>query len=171
MTFPLLGRLTIREDSRKVKAVSEFMAQDGSGAAGVRVSSTVDDAALIRAVQHGERDAFEQLVSAYDQSVLRLAMNLLRSAEDARDVISGGFLACLPEHSHVPVRLQFSHVAVPDRDERLPGPSAQTQGAKRGAAIGAIPLMDLWTVWRFSRRSPLTRSRTGRVEPAVEKPD
>jgi RNA polymerase sigma-70 factor (ECF subfamily) len=52
----------------------------------------VDDAALIRAVQQGERDAFEHLVSAYDQSVLRLAMNLLRSSEDARDVYQEAFL-------------------------------------------------------------------------------
>src|SRR5262245_19810231 len=68
------------------------MPEDGSGAAGARVSSTLDEAALIRAVQQGERDAFEHLVNAYDQSVLRLAMNLLRSPEDARDVYQEAFL-------------------------------------------------------------------------------
>ena len=47
---------------------------------------------LIRAAQRGDQDAFEQLVRAYDQSVLRLAMNLLRSAEDARDVYQEAFL-------------------------------------------------------------------------------
>ena len=52
----------------------------------------VDEAALIRAAQAGDQDAFEQLVRVYDQSVLRLAMNLLRSPEDARDVYQEAFL-------------------------------------------------------------------------------
>jgi RNA polymerase sigma-70 factor (ECF subfamily) len=47
---------------------------------------------LIRAAQDGDHAAFEQLVHAYDQSVLRLAMNLLRSPEDARDVYQEAFL-------------------------------------------------------------------------------
>lgn len=51
-----------------------------------------DEAALIRAVQGGDQDAFAQLVRSYDQSVLRLAMNLLRSPEDARDVYQEAFL-------------------------------------------------------------------------------
>src|SRR5690242_4701515 len=66
------------------------MAQDAAGAVGARVSSQVDT--LIRAAQRGDQDAFEQLVRAYDQSVLRLAMNLLRSPEDARDVYQEAFL-------------------------------------------------------------------------------
>jgi RNA polymerase sigma-70 factor (ECF subfamily) len=52
----------------------------------------VDEPARIRAAQQGDQDAFEQLVRAYDQSVLRLAMNLLRSPEDARDVYQEAFL-------------------------------------------------------------------------------
>jgi len=56
------------------------------------LSPKLDEAGLIRAVQHGDQDAFEQLVRAYDQSVLRLAMNLLRSQEDARDVFQEAFL-------------------------------------------------------------------------------
>jgi RNA polymerase sigma-70 factor, ECF subfamily len=66
------------------------MAQDATGAIGARVSSQVDS--LIRAAQRGDQHAFEQLVRAYDQSVLRLAMNLLRSPEDARDVYQEAFL-------------------------------------------------------------------------------
>ena len=68
------------------------MAQDAPGAAGLRLSPKIDEASLIRAVQRGDQDAFEQLVRAYDQSVLRLAMNLLRSQEDARDVFQEAFL-------------------------------------------------------------------------------
>jgi RNA polymerase sigma-70 factor (ECF subfamily) len=64
--------------------------QDAAGAVGARLSPQVDS--LIRAAQRGDQDAFEQLVRAYDQSVLRLAMNLLRSPEDARDVYQEAFL-------------------------------------------------------------------------------
>ena len=64
--------------------------QDAAGTAGARVNSEVDS--LVRAAQRGDQDAFEQLVRAYDQSVLRLAMNLLRSPEDARDVYQEAFL-------------------------------------------------------------------------------
>ena len=68
------------------------MALEGSAAAGVLVSPILDEAGLIRAVQRGDHDAFEQLVRAYDHNVLRLAMNLLRSPEDARDVYQEAFL-------------------------------------------------------------------------------
>jgi RNA polymerase sigma-70 factor, ECF subfamily len=65
-----------------------------SGAAVVALKSGVlmEEAALIRAAQDGDHAAFEQLVRAYDQSVLRLAMNLLRSPEDAHDVYQEAFL-------------------------------------------------------------------------------
>src|SRR5215472_12760879 len=52
----------------------------------------LDETALIRAAQGGDQAAFEQLVRAYDQSVLRLAMNLLRSPEDAHDIYQEAFL-------------------------------------------------------------------------------
>ncbi len=52
----------------------------------------VDEAALIRAAQRGDQRAFEQLVRIYDRQVLRLAMNLLRSTEDAYDVYQEAFL-------------------------------------------------------------------------------
>ena len=51
-----------------------------------------EEKALIRAAQEGDQDAFGQLVRAYDKSVLRLAMNLLRSPEDAQDVYQEAFL-------------------------------------------------------------------------------
>lgn len=51
-----------------------------------------DEAATIRAAQQGDQAAFERLVYAYDQNVLRLAMNLLRSSEDAHDVYQEAFL-------------------------------------------------------------------------------
>src|SRR3974377_625178 len=65
------------------------MAQD-AGVVGGPIRTQIDG--LIRAAQNGDQDAFEQLVRTYDQSVLRLAMNLLRSPEDARDVYQEAFL-------------------------------------------------------------------------------
>lgn len=56
------------------------------------MAAPLDEAGLIRAAQKGDGDAFEQLVRAYDQSVLRTAMNLLRSPEDARDVYQEALL-------------------------------------------------------------------------------
>jgi RNA polymerase sigma-70 factor (ECF subfamily) len=63
---------------------------NAAGAVGARLGPNVDS--LIRAAQRGDQDAFEQLVRAHDQSVLRLAMNLLRSPEEARDVYQEAFL-------------------------------------------------------------------------------
>lgn len=51
-----------------------------------------DESALIRAAQGGDPAAFEQLVRSYDQNVLRMALNLLHSQEDARDVYQEAFL-------------------------------------------------------------------------------
>ena len=52
----------------------------------------MDEPELIRAAQRGDQRAFEQLVRLYDQNVLRLALNLLRSPEDANDVYQEAFL-------------------------------------------------------------------------------
>jgi RNA polymerase sigma-70 factor (ECF subfamily) len=51
-----------------------------------------NETALIRAAQGGDPEAFEQLVRSYDQSVLRMALNLLHSQEDARDIYQEAFL-------------------------------------------------------------------------------
>lgn len=61
-------------------------------ATAVGPATAVDEASLIRAAQRGDEDAFERLVRAHDEGVLRLAMNLLRSPEDAQDVYQEAFL-------------------------------------------------------------------------------
>jgi RNA polymerase sigma-70 factor (ECF subfamily) len=68
------------------------MAQPAAAAVSVRLAPKVEEAELIRAVQQGDQSAFEALVRSYDQSVLGLAMNLLRSPEDARDAYQEAFL-------------------------------------------------------------------------------
>jgi len=52
----------------------------------------MDEAATIRAAQAGDHEAFETLVKIYDQQVLRLAYNLLRSSEEANDIYQEAFL-------------------------------------------------------------------------------
>lgn len=58
----------------------------------LKKDSVQDEAGLIRAAQAGDQLAFERLVHSYDQQVLRLAYNLLRSQEDARDIYQEAFL-------------------------------------------------------------------------------
>ena len=52
----------------------------------------VDEHSLIRRAQAGSRAAFEELVHRYDKDVLRLATNLMRRPEDARDIYQEAFL-------------------------------------------------------------------------------
>lgn len=55
-------------------------------------SARVQDAELIREAQKGSRAAFDALVRQYDQAVLRLALHLTGSEQDAQDVHQEAFL-------------------------------------------------------------------------------
>jgi RNA polymerase sigma-70 factor (ECF subfamily) len=55
-------------------------------------TDTISEKALIQAAQQQDHDAFEHLVRLYDRSVLRVALNILRSEEDARDAYQEAFL-------------------------------------------------------------------------------
>jgi len=61
-------------------------------AVGQATVSVADEAGIIREAQGGSRAAFEELVRRYDRQVLRLAMNLTRGTEDARDLYQESFL-------------------------------------------------------------------------------
>jgi RNA polymerase sigma-70 factor, ECF subfamily len=52
----------------------------------------IDDTILIREAQGGNRGAFEELVRHYDQAVLRLALHLTGTQQDAQDVYQDAFL-------------------------------------------------------------------------------
>jgi len=52
----------------------------------------LDDRNLVLEAQAGNRAAFEVLVHRYDRDVLRLASNLMKRTEDARDVYQEAFL-------------------------------------------------------------------------------
>src|SRR5947207_2509725 len=52
----------------------------------------LDERVLVAEAQTGSRVAFEELVRRYDRDVLRLALNLMKRPEDARDVYQEAFL-------------------------------------------------------------------------------
>jgi RNA polymerase sigma-70 factor (ECF subfamily) len=51
-----------------------------------------DDATLVRAAQHGSAGAFHQLAREYDEPVLRLALRITRSEQDAQSIYHETFL-------------------------------------------------------------------------------
>jgi RNA polymerase sigma-70 factor (ECF subfamily) len=53
---------------------------------------SLDDAALIREAQRGNREAFEELVRHYDHAVLRLALHITGSDTEAQDIYQDAFL-------------------------------------------------------------------------------
>jgi RNA polymerase sigma-70 factor, ECF subfamily len=55
-------------------------------------ASRMEEKELVEAAQQGDRTAFEALVHRYDRDVLRLALNLMKRTEDARDVYQEAFL-------------------------------------------------------------------------------
>ena len=69
---------------------------DPAGSASIRASgrelSAPEERALIERAQGGNREAFEELVHRYDRDVLRIALNILRKPDDARDVYQEAFL-------------------------------------------------------------------------------
>jgi RNA polymerase sigma-70 factor (ECF subfamily) len=76
-----------------VPQADALIEQSRSGPADAhRSARQLDDHALVARAQQGDRAAFEALVQRYDRDVLRLALNLLHSPEDARDVYQETFL-------------------------------------------------------------------------------
>ena len=63
-----------------------------SALATVTSLGSLEDRALVEQAQAGSRPAFEELVRRYDHDVLRLAMNLMKRTEAARDVYQEAFL-------------------------------------------------------------------------------
>jgi RNA polymerase sigma-70 factor (ECF subfamily) len=63
-----------------------------SALASVNSLATLEERVLVEHAQTGNRHAFEELVRRYDRDVLRLALNLMKRIEDARDVYQEAFL-------------------------------------------------------------------------------
>src|SRR6202163_1742056 len=67
-------------------------ADTGAALATVASLPQLDERCLVAEAQAGSRAAFEELVHRYDRDVLRLALNLMKRPEDARDVYQESFL-------------------------------------------------------------------------------
>jgi RNA polymerase sigma-70 factor, ECF subfamily len=57
-----------------------------------QTSGRIDDTNLIREAQQGNHRAFEELIRQYDHQVLRLALHLTGSPDDAQDIYQEAFL-------------------------------------------------------------------------------
>ncbi|HKW57675.1 MAG TPA: sigma-70 family RNA polymerase sigma factor [Candidatus Acidoferrum sp.] len=64
----------------------------GNAVAAAGAAPTLSERSLVAEAQAGNRAAFEELVHRYDRDVLRLALNLMKRPEDARDVYQEAFL-------------------------------------------------------------------------------
>src|ERR1700689_3245834 len=64
----------------------------GAADRSAQLGARLDDRTLVERAQEGNHSAFEELVHRYDRDVLRLALNLTRRPEDARDVYQESFL-------------------------------------------------------------------------------
>src|SRR5689334_16924676 len=67
-------------------------ATDTDAMATVASLPQLDERCIVAEAQTGNRAAFEELVRRYDRDVLRLALNLMKRPEDARDVYQEAFL-------------------------------------------------------------------------------
>ena len=70
--------------------------------------SGADERALVRRAQGGDPIAFEALVRAYDQNVLRLAMQVVHSQEEARDLYQEAFLKVYRSLRYFRLEARFS---------------------------------------------------------------
>jgi RNA polymerase sigma-70 factor (ECF subfamily) len=80
---PAMGRAATQTGSHSKLTAAQIEA---------RQQQRLEDDELIRQAQAGNRGAFDQLVRRYDQSVLRLALHMLGSEQDAQDVHQEAFI-------------------------------------------------------------------------------
>ncbi|MGA2810929.1 MAG: sigma-70 family RNA polymerase sigma factor [Candidatus Acidiferrum sp.] len=75
----------LADDPHRVATVSAVLSPETS-------LPNLEERSLVAEAQAGNRAAFEELVRRYDRDVLRLALNLMKRPEDARDVYQDAFL-------------------------------------------------------------------------------
>jgi RNA polymerase sigma-70 factor (ECF subfamily) len=99
LPFAVGGRAHSRESELAERVskneVSESVVRENQDPARGRMAGQerrIDDTMLIREAQRGNRAAFEELVRHYDQAVLRLALHLTGTEQDAQDVYQDAFL-------------------------------------------------------------------------------
>ena len=78
----------MRKDSAKVQAAKAESLHFGLSPA----RDDLTERRLVEAAQDGDQGAFAELVRRYDRSVLRIALRLLPSSEDAKDAYQDAFI-------------------------------------------------------------------------------
>ncbi len=90
MTFPwAVGERSRSAGTEQSQAMNSF---PRGQMLGQTFGGRVDDTELVREAQRGNHAAFEELVRHYDQAVLRLALHLTGSEQDAQDIYQEAFL-------------------------------------------------------------------------------
>jgi RNA polymerase sigma-70 factor (ECF subfamily) len=81
-----------------------------AGKASLRSSpmSEIEELSLIRRAQEGDRSAFDTLIRLYDQNVMRLALQVVGSPEEARDLYQEAFLKVYRSIRHFRSEAKFS---------------------------------------------------------------
>ena len=80
----------------------------GKASAQSSAMSEVDELSLIRRAQEGDRSAFDALIRLYDKNVLRLALHVVGSPEEARDLYQEAFLKVFRSIRHFRADSRFS---------------------------------------------------------------
>jgi RNA polymerase sigma-70 factor (ECF subfamily) len=80
----------------------------GKAAAQPSTISDADELQLIRQAQEGDRSAFDALVRLYDRTVLRMAMQVVGSPDEARDLYQEAFLKVYRSIHHFRRESKFS---------------------------------------------------------------
>src|SRR5271167_3075513 len=84
--MPLPGcNFALADETRRIGGLNAVLSTETS-------LPRLEERALVEEAQAGSRHAFEELVRIYDRDVLRLALNLMKRTEDARDVYQEAFL-------------------------------------------------------------------------------
>jgi RNA polymerase sigma-70 factor, ECF subfamily len=91
-SLPLMPVGAVQSTPRTGNGLNASRAIDNPNRAQSRLESRAPETELIREAQAGNRAAFDALVKQYEQQVLRLALHLTGSEQDAEDIYQEAFL-------------------------------------------------------------------------------
>jgi len=79
------------------------------GAAAVPNEPHGDERELVTRVQHGDREAFDELARRHARRAFAIAYRILRHTQDAEDLVQDAFIAALDGIGTFSTRLGHSH--------------------------------------------------------------